>query len=1222
MGGNATDTPRRGGVTTISGPTTAQARWRASLCGRVTLSTADGRTQVVPGAQAQLVLAFLLLESRPVQRDELADLLWDGPLPDHWAGAVRGLVAKVRAALVQVDLPEGCLTTERGILRLDQPAGLVVDVAEAASLVERAGVALSRHEPEQAVMLARLATPTLRSLFLPRNDGSWVRHTRDRLDDLAHLAAHREIEGHLALGDTGAAIQRAEDALTDDTLDETAHHLLLTALIEQGAQVRALEAYERLRRQLATEHGIRPAEATEALYRRLVADGPARPEAPSRTAVATRGADRAVPGGAPDGGRREAPATSGPRLRAVPDAAGPHGGPFVGRAHELAVLEAAQAGATATARPHVVVIAGEAGIGKTRLALEFARLGARDHDPLWGRCRVDAGLPYEPIAEALLERLAADDGESLHRAGSAATGLFHLLPELVPQAEATGSRSPSPDAGVVGTTDTVPTPRTTGTSGPSDSAVARAHLFRSVAAVLAEVCAEPTLWVIDDLQWASQDTLTLLEFIVDELAAPLLLVVTARETSPEIEGLLARLQRRVPVDTITLDGLAADELAPLVTDLARDAGQDPQTVARTIAFRTGGNPFFIHEIAKDAARPGTIADPLGVPTAVRDWIERRAASLPPEAAAVLDLASVIGLDLDFDVLVACSPLDEAALLDRCDELVAAGLLAEIGAGRFTFPHAITRDAMYERQRATRRTLLHRHVGQALTALGPASGRDSLLAHHFARAGASFRADAFTHSMAAGLESLDQAAWSLAAEQLQAAVDLAGDVGGVGSVIGGGDDAARARALAHLGRARHGAGDADGARRVLEVAISIAREAKLPTELATAVLFLVGGGGRGVALGLPDAERAALIQEALDGLADGPIELGDSHDLDDGLDGAHHELAGALEGELALALLLTDRVDDREALARRSLARARQRPPGPALAQALLNVRLAKLGPRDVEARLSDGGELLALAPAHRSPEQTLAALVNRHEDLLLVGDRAAAQGALDHAIALADQYAHPYWRWVCATWTTLGAIIDGRLDEAEMLAFEATTRQVGDHPEALACLGVNLIDIRLYQGRAGELLELIAEAADANPHIPCYRAVLAMCAAESGDLDQARRAYAHFACDHFTTIPADTNRLLTLGVLAHTAVALDDRAAAPRLDELLGPYAGQQILLNCFGGGGSYWGPVSHQLARLAMLDGRDADAEGLVTQAAASATTFGAPLAAQRIADDRSRWS
>lgn len=196
-------------MTALTLLTRPQDEWRISLCGAVALARPDGISQVVSGAQAQLVLAYLLLEARPVQRDELAELLWDGPLPDHWAGAVRGLVAKVRAALVQAGLPDDCLVATGGVLRLTLPPEVVVDVQEAAQCIEQAGISLAAGTAETTVQQARRAHTTLRSLFLPRCDGSWVRLTRDRLQELGRLAAQHEIEAHLILGDTATAMLRA-----------------------------------------------------------------------------------------------------------------------------------------------------------------------------------------------------------------------------------------------------------------------------------------------------------------------------------------------------------------------------------------------------------------------------------------------------------------------------------------------------------------------------------------------------------------------------------------------------------------------------------------------------------------------------------------------------------------------------------------------------------------------------------------------------------------------------------------------------------------------------------------------------------------------------------------------------------------------------------------------------------------------------------------------------
>ena len=121
------------------------------------------------------------------------------------------------------------------------------------------------------------------------------------------------------------------------------------------------------------------------------------------------------------------------------------------------------------------------------------------------------------------------------------------------------------------------------------------------------------------------------------------------------------------------------------------------------------------------------------------------------------------------------------------------------------------------------------------------------------------------------------------------------------------------------------------------------------------------------------------------------------------------------------------------------------------------------------------------------------------------------------------------------------------------------------------------------------MLDLLRAAADANPNVPCYRSVLALCAKEAGERREAEAAYRSFADTGFA-VPDDGNRLLTLAVLADVAASLGDRRGGRRLLRLLAPHAERQVILNCYGGGGATWGPVAHQLARLAALDD-DADA-------------------------------
>jgi hypothetical protein len=170
--------------------------------------------------------------------------------------------------------------------------------------------------------------------------------------------------------------------------------------------------------------------------------------------------------------------------------------------------------------------------------------------------------------------------------------------------------------------------------------------------------------------------------------------------------------------------------------------------------------------------------------------------------------------------------------------------------------------------------------------------------------------------------------------------------------------------------------------------------------------------------------------------------------------------------------------------------------------------------------------------------------------------------------------------------------------------------------EAEACLAVNLTNIRLEQGRAGEMVATLAAAAAAHPEIPTYRAVHALCAAESGDHDTARDIVAAFDAQGFETLPDDPNRFLGLAVLAHAAASVGDRSACARLRELLDPYGEQWVVLQCYGGGGATWGPTAHALARLAFTLGHHDEAEELFDRAQSHAAASPPTLA--RIERDR----
>ncbi|MDZ4825881.1 MAG: hypothetical protein SGJ13_05375, partial [Actinomycetota bacterium] len=550
-------------------------------------------------------------------------------------------------------------------------------------------------------------------------------------------------------------------------------------------------------------------------------------------------------------------------------------------------------------------------------------------------------------------------------------------------------------------------------------------------------------------------------------------------------------------------------------------------------------------------------------------------ALPREATAAIALAAIAGDEVDVETLEACSPAEPDELLLMLEDMCRQRFLEERVAGRFRFVHALVRDAVLATIGGTRRQRLHRRLADTL------ARRDAdpaVVAHHYVEAGPGSAHDATTWLLAAGRVALESAAWAVAADQFERALSLADEI----------DQGCAARV--GLGRARRALGDSAAGRAAIEEALALARAHRRGRAAAEAALALVGGGGRGVAIDLDDAERATILRGVLDGLAADDIDL----------------VVPTL-GELALALVLTDAKGERDAIAERCVAEARKTDDADLLAGALLSRRIALMGPDGTEARVADAHEVLALPRGLVSPERHLSAHLALVEDLIELGDRPGVDGALTAATDLAARLAHPYWSWATMTWQALVAIVDGRLDEAEALAFDALGRQApAEHPEAMATLGVNLVDIRLFQGRSAEMVELLRSAADANPHIPCYRAVLALCCAEAGDETGARDAYGYFAQRDFV-LPPDSNWLLSVAVLADVAATVGDSRGAVVLADALRPFSDRHVVLNCFGGGGAYWGPVAQHLGRLEALLSNDDRAGDLLDQALASARSFGA---------------
>src|SRR6266487_2566277 len=400
--------------------------------------------------------------------------------------------------------------------------------------------------------------------------------------------------------------------------------------------------------------------------------------------------------------------------------------PFVGREAELAALSA-DLDAAAVGRGGVVLLAGEPGIGKTRLAEELAaQATARGALVLWGRCWEGEGAPaFWPWVQVVRAYVQAGDPAALrHDLGAGAADIAQVVPAV---------RDLLPD---------LPAPL------PAEPEAARFRLFDSLAGFLrAAAERRPLLLILDDLHWADAPSLALLRFAGRELEDAGLLVVGIYRhgelgAQHPLLATLADLTRGQRRRRLLLGGLDQREVASFV---ALVAGVQPSPgLAAAVHEQTDGNPFFVTEVVRLLASqgrlgPGQPGAPLaaGLPEGVKAVIAERLGRLSEGCRRVLEVAAVIGRDFGLRVLQPVCGLDGERLLGLLEEAEAARVVGAVsgGLGRWRFAHALVREVVYEDLPAARRVGLHGRVGEALEALCAADPGPRLaeLAHHFVAA---------------------------------------------------------------------------------------------------------------------------------------------------------------------------------------------------------------------------------------------------------------------------------------------------------------------------------------------------------------------------------------------------------------------------------------------------------------------------------------------------------
>jgi tetratricopeptide (TPR) repeat protein len=826
---------------------------------------------------------------------------------------------------------------------------------------------------------------------------------------------------------------------------------------------------------------------------------------------------------------------------------------LLGRARELADLRAALRESSA-GRGDLVLLTGEPGIGKTRLATALGELAsAEGHRVAWARGWDGGGAPaFWPWVQ-VVRAVAADrnDDELRDELGAGARWVAQLAPEL-------RERLDLPEAGDL------------------ESEQARFALFDAVTVFLRNAAErEPLVVLLDDLHTADLPSLLLLSFLARVLGEVRVLTVTTHHEAgprrPEVDGVfgeLTRFGRR-----LDLTGLEDDELRALVVH--RSGANPSDELVRSLRTLTEGNPFYSDEVVRLLVAQGRIDRPPGdrarvLPDSVRDAIRRRLLPLRADVLETLEIAAVQGRDFDLTTLERVSGASRPELLERLDDALAVQLIEEAPApaGSFRFAHGLIRETLYGDLTATRRARLHAAVGEALERAGASEAE---LAHHFVEAvSVGDPGKALKHAERAGHEALAALAYERAADLFDAALAAL-------DMIEAPDDRRRGELLLLRGQAQMQAGG-DAARATLMSAIDLARRVGDRDLLARAALSL---GGFGLSPGIVDDVLVAVLEEALDGI---------------GSEGG--ALRARLLVRLAVALYYSDTIPRREELVQEALAIARELDDPPTLAYVLDQGHIATSGPYTTERSLAWAQELFALADDVGDPELAVRAHSWQIDLLLELDDLPGADMAIEALDRIATDSRDPRARAYIPLHRARRAMISGRLEDTEQLIHEGIALGWSLQDSTVPILaGGQLFWLRMGQGRLRELEDAVRQFADQLPAMPAWRVALATVYLHTGRPAQARSEYDRLAETEFAAIPQDNVWAVATALLAELSETFRDAEHARLLESLLEPLADRNVVTPT----GIFAGPVSRYLALTAAARGdNDLALERLVVARAA----------------------
>jgi DNA-binding SARP family transcriptional activator/tetratricopeptide (TPR) repeat protein len=1122
---------------------------RIQLCGGLVVERNGQRIEgQIRGRQGRLLFSYLVLNrNRSMPRDELLEAVWPAA-PRTRAADLSTLLSRLRKLLGR-ELLQG-----RDELRLLLPPGSWVDVDAAEEALSRADAAIAREDVRAAWGPAHAAVSISDRELLPGLEGFWLEQRRRALFDLRLEALEALARLGLQLGGSElAAAERAARRLIElAPLRESGHMSLMEVQVARGNPAEALGTFDELRRGLRDQLGVSPGSQARALHAQLVASSS---EEDTTTPAPAR----------PDGTDAVVPL---PRALAGLGAVA-----FVGRQRELERLKLMLERARELPR-QLALVAGEPGIGKTRLLAQFSgwaadRFGAR---VLYGRADEDGLVPYGPFLGALRSYVTEAAPESLRPAAElGGPELAMLLPELAARAgiEAAGE-------------------------GEADPAFARLRLFDAVSRLLAEAARErPLVLALDDLHWADESTLLLLKHVLRAPEQRSLLALVAYRGAALVQGgpladVIATLQRELPIDRIHVRGLAGADVVALAMGVA-EGELEPATL-RTIQSETEGNPFFVLELTRHlaASRPdgpsgrravSGAAEPASlVPESVRDVIRQRVGALSEPAQRTLTVAAVAGREFEIETVAAVADEATETLIDPLEEATGAGIVAEVpgSPGSFIFAHALIRTVLYASITAARRVQLHARAAAVAEAREPP--RNAEIAHHWLSALPHGDADrAIDFAQRAAAESAAMLAFGEAVDHLTRAL----------TALERHRPAARERRLElllDLADAQRYAGRMPEARLTGTEAATVARDAGDARALARAAIAY---GGTGFESAFVDETLVALLEEALAAL-----------DRDD------DALRTEILSRLATAILYVPGPESerrRATLSAEAVAMAERLADPRAMLAALEGRHYALARPEDLDERLATARRIVDLAAQAGDIPRGLLGRYFLIADVVEEGDTATADEAIAEYGQRAAETRLPLHRWYHARFLAMRALLAGRLEDARAQIQEAGELGSAVEPRtAMMHLGTQAWVLHRELGTLAELEEGARAFAAQYAAIPAWRLGLAWTLLEQGRREEAMEIFEPFAAARFRNIPVDSIWTMTVALAAELSVGgLGDDRAVSAIEELMTPHKTR----NCVTGEAVVnYGPMSLYLGMTALARGDRATAVSRLEHAVAAA--------------------